>query len=104
VLKGAGTLVGVLEASDNTDDANAPDPIYGLCERGNPAMATAGMGDVLTGAIAGILGQCHDPWLAARAGVMAHALAGDDIARDRQRGVLALELAEALNRFVNLRR
>jgi len=28
------------------------------------------MGDVLTGAIAGILAQCRDPWLAARAGVM----------------------------------
>jgi hydroxyethylthiazole kinase-like uncharacterized protein yjeF len=104
VLKGAGTLVGVAEASEDADDGNASDPIYGLCERGNPAMATAGMGDVLTGAIAGILGQCHDPWLAARAGVMAHALAGDDVARERQRGVLALELAEAINRFVNLRR
>src|SRR5580658_9393838 len=104
VLKGAGTLVGVLDASENAEEGTASDPISGLCERGNPAMATAGMGDVLTGAIAGILGQCHDPWLAARAGVMAHALAGDDIARDRQRGVLALELAEAINRFVNLRR
>lgn len=104
VLKGAGTLVGVLDAAENAEDASAVDPIYALCERGNPAMAAAGMGDVLTGAIAGILGQCADPWLAARAGVMAHALAGDDIARDRQRGVLALELAEAINRFVNLRR
>jgi NAD(P)H-hydrate epimerase len=104
VLKGAGTLVGVLERSEHVENGHATDPIYSLCERGNPAMATAGMGDVLTGAIAGILGQCHDPWLAARAGVMAHALAGDDIARDRQRGVLALELAEAINRFVNLRR
>ena len=44
------------------------------------------------------------PWLAARAGVMAHALAGDDLARERERGILALELAEALNRWVNLRR
>jgi hydroxyethylthiazole kinase-like uncharacterized protein yjeF len=104
VLKGAGTLIGVLDASEHVENGNASDPIYALCERGNPAMATAGMGDVLTGAIAGILGQCRDPWLAARAGVMAHALAGDDIARDRQRGVLALELAEAINRFVNLRR
>jgi hydroxyethylthiazole kinase-like uncharacterized protein yjeF len=104
VLKGAGTLVGVLDASENAEEGTACDPIYALCERGNPAMASAGMGDVLTGAIAGILGQCHDPWRAARAGVMAHALAGDDIARDRQRGVLALELAEAINRFVNLRR
>jgi hydroxyethylthiazole kinase-like uncharacterized protein yjeF len=95
VLKGAGTLVGV------ATDAN---PVPGICERGNPAMATAGMGDVLTGAIAGILGQCGDPWLAARAGVMAHALAGDDLARDRQRGVLALEVAEAINRWVNIRR
>ena len=55
-------------------------------------------------AIAGILAQCRDPWIAARAGVMAHALAGDELARDRQRGILALELAEALSHWVNLRR
>ncbi len=54
VLKGAGTLVG----------ARGRTP--GLCERGNPGMATAGTGDVLTGAIAGILAQCGDPWAAAR--------------------------------------
>jgi len=93
VLKGAGTLVGVSSR-----------PVSALCERGNPGMATAGMGDVLTGAVAGILAQCHDPWLAARAGVMAHALAGDDLARERQRGILALDLAEAITRWVNLRR
>ena len=92
VLKGAGTLVGVSSR-----------PVPALCERGNPGMATAGMGDVLTGAVAGILAQCHDPWLVARAAVMAHALAGDDLARERQRGILALDLAEAINRWVNLR-
>jgi hydroxyethylthiazole kinase-like uncharacterized protein yjeF len=97
VLKGAGTLIGVTHREQ-------PSPMPAICERGNPGMAAAGMGDVLTGAIAGILGQCGDPWLAARAGVMAHALAGDDLARDRERGILALELADALNRWVNLRR
>jgi hydroxyethylthiazole kinase-like uncharacterized protein yjeF len=97
VLKGAGTLIGMAPAAGTS-------PMPAICERGNPGMAAAGMGDVLTGAIAGILGQCADPWLAARAGVMAHALAGDDLARERERGILALELAEALNRWVNLRR
>jgi NAD(P)H-hydrate epimerase len=97
VLKGAGTLVGVNQVA-------APSPMPAICERGNPGMAAAGMGDVLTGAIAGILAQCRDPWLAARAGVMAHALAGDDLARERERGILALELADALNRWVNLHR
>ncbi len=95
VLKGAGTLIGV----------QRPDPpVPAICERGNPGMAAAGMGDVLTGTIAGILAQCHDPWLAARAGVMAHALAGDELARDRERGILALELAEGLSHWVNLKR
>jgi hydroxyethylthiazole kinase-like uncharacterized protein yjeF len=97
VLKGAGTLVG--QSQDP-----APSPVPAICERGNPGMAAAGMGDVLTGGIAGILAQCRQPWLAARAGVMAHALAGDDLGRDRERGILALELADALNRWVNLRR
>jgi ADP-dependent NAD(P)H-hydrate dehydratase / NAD(P)H-hydrate epimerase len=90
VLKGAGTLIGVARE------------VPAICERGNPAMAAPGMGDVLTGALAGILAQCRDPWRAARAAVLAHALAGDDLARDRSRGLLALELAEALSRWVNL--
>jgi ADP-dependent NAD(P)H-hydrate dehydratase / NAD(P)H-hydrate epimerase len=95
VLKGAGTLIGVRRPQP---------PVPAICERGNPGMAAAGMGDVLTGAIAGILAQCKDPWLAARAGVMAHALAGDELARDRERGILALELAEGLSHWVNLKR
>lgn len=95
VLKGAGTLIGVQRPEA---------PVPAICERGNPGMAAAGMGDVLTGTIAGILAQCHDPWLAARAGVMAHALAGDELARDRERGILAIELAEGLSHWVNLKR
>ena len=90
VLKGAGTLVG------------APGRIPALCEQGNPGMATAGMGDVLTGTIAGILAQCRDPWLAARVGVLVHAMAGDAAARTGERGLLAGDLARELRNCVNL--
>ena len=90
VLKGAGTLVG------------APKRIPGVCERGNPGMASAGMGDVLTGAIAGILAQCRDPWLAARVGVLTHAMAGDAVARNGERGLLASDVTRELRTCVNL--
>jgi NAD(P)H-hydrate epimerase len=105
VLKGAGTLIGCHAAGEARAPAAVnPALVPGLCERGNPGMAAAGMGDVLTGAIAGILAQCRDPWLAARAGVMAHALSGDELARERERGILALEVAEGLSHWVNFKR
>jgi NAD(P)H-hydrate epimerase len=60
-------------------------------------MAAAGMGDVLTGAIAGIYAQCGDPWLAARAGVLLHSQGGDAVAAvNGPRGLLALDVAAAL--------
>jgi ADP-dependent NAD(P)H-hydrate dehydratase / NAD(P)H-hydrate epimerase len=90
VLKGAGTLVG------------ARGRIPGVCERGNPGMASAGTGDVLTGAIAGILAQCRDPWAAARVGVLVHAMSGDAAARGGERGILASDLARELHHCVNL--
>jgi NAD(P)H-hydrate epimerase len=90
VLKGAGTLVGTRGRTP------------GLCERGNPGMATAGTGDVLTGAIAGILAQCGDPSAAARVGVLVHAMAGDAAARSGERGVLASDLLRELQHCVNL--
>ena len=90
VLKGAGTLVG---ATGRTP---------GVCERGNPGMASAGTGDVLTGTVAGILAQCRDPWAAARVGVLVHAMAGDSAARAGERGVLASDLVRELQHTVNL--
>jgi NAD(P)H-hydrate epimerase len=89
VLKGAGTLVG------------GRGKAAGFCERGNPGMATAGMGDVLTGVIVGILAQCRDPEQAARVGVLAHALAGDAASRLGERGLLASDVIQELRSCVN---
>ena len=90
VLKGAGTLIG------------APQKPSAFCERGNPGMAAPGMGDVLTGAIAGVLAQHADPWAAAQVGVLVHSLAGDALARSGERGLFASELARELRVWVNL--
>jgi NAD(P)H-hydrate epimerase len=64
-------------------------------------MATAGMGDVLTGVIAGIAAQCGDLAAAARAGVFVHAQAGDLAARRGERGLLAGDVLEQVRACVN---
>ncbi len=53
-----------------------------LCPLGNPGMASGGMGDVLTGVVAALLGQGLRPFEAACLGVYLHALAGDLAALD----------------------
>jgi NAD(P)H-hydrate epimerase len=91
VLKGAGSVV-------QTADFGG-----WLCDRGNPGMATAGMGDVLTGVIAGIAAQCGDLSLAARAGVFVHASAGDRAAAAGERGLVAGDVVAELRACVNPR-
>jgi NAD(P)H-hydrate epimerase len=81
VLKGAGTLV-----AENARETVA------LCDRGNPGMASGGMGDVLTGMIAGLLAQGVSRHDAACIGVWAHAAAGDDAAQGGEAGLLASDL------------
>ncbi len=91
VLKGAGSIVQV------------PAGEGWLCDRGNPGMAVAGMGDVLTGVIAGIAAQCGDLALAARAGVFVHASAGDRAAAAGERGLLATDVIDQVRSCVNPR-
>jgi NAD(P)H-hydrate epimerase len=60
---------------------------------GGPAMASAGMGDALTGAIAGLIAQGIDAGAAAVAGAYLHGLAGDEAARDiGDRGIVASDV------------
>jgi NAD(P)H-hydrate epimerase len=68
VLKGSGTII--CNQSSGTQK-------WGICGSGNPGMATGGMGDVLTGIIAGILAQGLTLKDAAEAGVDLHAKAAD---------------------------
>lgn len=64
---------------------------------GNAGMATAGSGDVLTGMIASIMGQCDDTALAIKTAVYMHGLAGDaGAARLGQHSLTAGDLIDAI--------
>lgn len=89
ILKGAGTLVGT--------SGRTP----ALCHRGNPGMATPGMGDVLSGVVGSLFAQLRDPWTAARAAVLAHALAGDAAAQGGERGMIASDVIARLPACLN---
>lgn len=81
VLKGAQTVVA------------APHGAISLNPTGNPALASGGTGDVLTGLIGGFLAQGLSPWDAARLGVYLHGLAADYLATQHgPRGLIAGDL------------
>ncbi len=89
VLKGAGTLVATAES-------------LALCTAGNPGMASGGMGDLLTGVIAGLMAGGLAPTEAATIGVCLHAAAADRAAQEGgERGLLALDLMPHLRHLAN---
>ena len=90
VLKGNGSLI----YSEN---------MTYLCDKGNPGMASGGMGDVLTGIIASLLAQGLSMTNAANVGVHLHASAGDAAAKGAgERGLLASDLMPAIRRLINI--
>lgn len=89
VLKGARTLV----ASEGGDTH--------VCLHGNPGMASAGMGDVLTGVVAALRAQGYDAHDAALLGVDVHARAGDYAAQHGQRGLMATDVIAGLRQIIN---
>jgi hydroxyethylthiazole kinase-like uncharacterized protein yjeF len=93
VLKGSGTII------------QACDQLPVVIHAGNPGMASGGMGDVLTGVIAGLLGQGFPPFEAAVAGAVVHGHAADQAAAEAgERGLLAGDLMAHLRRAVNPQR
>ncbi len=85
ILKGSPTLI------------FHPKTVPILCDRGDPGMATAGTGDVLTGMIAALLANGNKPIDAARFGVCLHGVAGEIAALKKgSRSMIATDLIESL--------
>jgi NAD(P)H-hydrate epimerase len=93
VLKGAYTSIAM------------PDGNCYFNSTGNPGMATAGSGDVLTGMILSLLGQGYKPDHAALLGVYLHGLSGDlAAAKSSEEAVIAGDIIENIGRAFNLSR
>ncbi len=86
LLKGAGTLIA------------APDGRLALCDRGHPAMASAGLGDVLAGVLGALLAQQLAPFEAACLGAWLHASAGERLGT-LGRGLAASDLIPVIRQL-----
>ena len=90
LLKGPGTLI----ASANQ--------ITKVCPYGNPGMATAGMGDLLSGIIGGLIAQGLSLQDAAELGCCLHSAAADKLVDDAgYRGIAASDLLPYLQKLLN---
>jgi NAD(P)H-hydrate epimerase len=93
VLKGACSLVAEVAAGNEC--------VVSVCDYGNPGMATGGTGDVLAGLIGALIAQFGFSRAVTEAGVLIHSLAGDDAARDGERGLIASDLLAHIRHRVN---
>jgi len=91
VLKGAGSICA------------APDGAWFVNTTGNPGMASAGMGDALTGIVAAFIAQGADPQQALLAAVHLHGAAADEVAATLggPLGVTASEVITAARAALN---
>lgn len=89
VLKGSQSLI-----------CNEKEEVF-VCPFGNPGMASAGTGDVLTGIIAGLAAQHVPLEVAAKLGVLLHAQAGDLAAQEGERGMIASDIIHYLRQLIN---
>ncbi len=91
VLKGNGSIIA------------SPDASWRINTSGNPGMAAAGMGDVLTGMIAALLAQGAGASAAAAAAVWLHGAAADTLVRDGAGplGISASEVTDEARRLLN---
>ncbi|MDV6317287.1 NAD(P)H-hydrate dehydratase [Idiomarina sp. HP20-50] len=88
LLKGAGSLL-------VTDRGRC------VIDRGSPAMASGGMGDLLTGVVTALLAQRMATAQALIAGAFWHAVAGEMAGKNGERGTLASDLLPYIRRLVN---
>lgn len=88
VLKGSGTLI-------------FGSTIPGECQLGNPGMATAGMGDVLSGVIGALVAQDLSLEDAANLAVLVHARAGDLAKEEGLVGMKASDLFPYIRQCLN---
>ncbi|MCU7967240.1 MAG: NAD(P)H-hydrate dehydratase, partial [gamma proteobacterium symbiont of Bathyaustriella thionipta] len=88
VLKGAGTLVNIEED-------------IAICPYGNEGMASAGMGDCLTGIIGALLAQKLSIEDAVQLGVCLHAKAGDLVSLEGKNGMLVSDLFPKIRQLMN---
>ena len=84
VLKGARTVIAT------------PSGKVFINPTGNPGMASAGMGDVLAGLLASLLGQGLSAEDAMKLGVFLHGFVGDQVAANGQIGLIASDIIEGL--------
>jgi NAD(P)H-hydrate epimerase len=90
ILKGVGTVI-----------ASHENQVW-INTTGNPGMATAGMGDVLSGVVGALICQGLCPQEAARAAVYLHGRAGDLLLNTIGIGYIATELADSLPQAIKL--